>query len=405
MLTQLRHRALYAAFDLFPAVKGAAVHIQHTAGTLFTAWGSGLLYVLGNAHLPQYQREGNIEIVRYVSHRRNVLQRALAYGRLLHDLLMSQAETLRLCHFRDPWSGVPLLMQYPRTYTTVYEVNGLPSLELPALYPDMPPSTRAKLREAEAFCWTRADCILTPSETLRQNLKALGAPAHKICVIPNGADLPGPMARPRAAPECYLIYCGALQPWQGVDVLLRAFARLADLTDVFLVLCVAATPRRTKVYQKLADRLGIAERVQWHVQLPHQELAAWLAHARLAVAPLTECPRNLEQGCCPLKILEAMAAGIPVVASDIPAVRELITDGQHGRLVRPDRPAELARAIRILLEYPTHAQALGMAARQRLAQHFTWTQHTQRLHQLYYSLCPEILPLKAHIPAALGGTL
>jgi glycosyltransferase involved in cell wall biosynthesis len=285
----------------------------------------------------------------------------------------------------------------------VYEVNGLPSLELPALYPDIPPSTCAKLRDAEAFCWTTADRIITPSQTLRQNLIALGAPAEKICVIPNGADLSGPSAHPHEAPECYLIYCGALQPWQGVDVLLRAFTRLADLTDVFLVLCVAATPRRTKIYQKLADKLGIAERVRWYVQLPHQELAAWLAHARLAVAPLTECPRNLEQGCCPLKILEAMAAGIPVVASDIPAVRELITDGQHGRLVRPDRPAELARAIRILLEYPNHAQALGVAARQRLAQYFTWAQATQRLQHLYHSLCPEIPLLTSHASAAVGG--
>src|SRR5262245_23023483 len=64
MLTQLRHRAVYATFDLFPAVKGAAVHIQHMADTLFTAWDGGLLYVLGNEHLPQYQREGNVEIVR-----------------------------------------------------------------------------------------------------------------------------------------------------------------------------------------------------------------------------------------------------------------------------------------------------------------------------------------------------
>jgi glycosyltransferase involved in cell wall biosynthesis len=110
-------------------------------------------------------------------------------------------------------------------------------------------------------------------------------------------------------------------------------------------------------------------------------------HATLSVAPLTECPRNLQQGCCPLKILESMAAGVPVVASDLPAVRELITDGVEGRLVRPDRPSELARTIRVLLQYPAHLQELGRRARERIARDYTWDQATAALAALYRTLC------------------
>jgi glycosyltransferase involved in cell wall biosynthesis len=78
------------------------------------------------------------------------------------------------------------------------------------------------------------------------------------------------------------------------------------------------------------------------------------------------------------------------VASDLPSVREIVTDGQHGRLVRPDRPAELARAIRILLEYPEQRARLGAQARQRIAAGLTWRHATTALADLYRRLCPAL---------------
>jgi glycosyltransferase involved in cell wall biosynthesis len=175
-----------------------------------------------------------------------------------------------------------------------------------------------------------------------------------------------------------LIYVGALQRWQGVDVLLRAFARLADLTELRLVVCSSVPERRAKPLQRLADRLGVAERIVWRFTLPHDEVAGWLAGAAVSAAPLTACPRNLDQGCAPLKILESMAAGTPVVASDLPAVREIL--GEDGRLVAPDRPAELARAIRILLEYPDQARAMAARARDRVP---SWADSRARLAEVY----------------------
>ena len=133
---------------------------------------------------------------------------------------------------------------------------------------------------------------------------------------------------------------------------MRAFARLQDLEGLELVICASVHQRRAKAHAKLATRLEIAERVRWHFALPEAELARWREHALLSLAPLRDCSRNVVQGCAPLKILESMAAGVPVVASDLPVTRELITDGVHGRLVAPDRPGELARAIRVLLDLP-----------------------------------------------------
>jgi glycosyltransferase involved in cell wall biosynthesis len=166
-------------------------------------------------------------------------------------------------------------------------------------------------------------------------------------------------------------------------VLLRAFDRLADLPDLRLVICSSVPERRARQLRRLAERLGVDERMVWRYALPHGEIASWLAHAEASVAPLTGCARNLDQGCAPLKVIESMAAGTPVVASDLPAVRELMRDGEHGRLVPADRPAELARAVRVLLEYPDAARAMGERARRRIESGLTWAHSRSRLSEVY----------------------
>jgi glycosyltransferase involved in cell wall biosynthesis len=174
------------------------------------------------------------------------------------------------------------------------------------------------------------------------------------------------------------------------------------MSDLYLVICSATRRRHGKMYNKLAERLGVAERVIWHYGLHKAELSRWLTGATLSVAPLTECSRNLEQGCAPLKILESMAHGVPVVASDLPAVREIINDRIEGRLVRAERPAEFARIIRVLLAYPDELHAMGHRARHRIEHDFTWERATGQLAELYGSLLsiPDSLP---PLPETLSG--
>ena len=261
---------------------------------------------------------------------------------------------------------MPIVEHPDRSYVAVYEVNGLPSIELPFLYPAVPPAILERVAELEQRCLDAAELVITPSPVTAERLRARGVPAERLHVVRNGAEVPLSAAPPPPdQPARYLLYFGALQPWQGVDTALRAFARLRDLEGLELVICASVHQRRAKPYRKLAEKLGIADRVRWHFALPEAELARWREHALLSLAPLRDCSRNALQGCAPLKILESMAAGVPVVASDLPAVRELLTDGEHGRLVAPDRPGELARAIRVLLDYPERRARMGRAAQAR----------------------------------------
>ncbi|HQB83048.1 MAG TPA: glycosyltransferase family 4 protein, partial [Candidatus Rifleibacterium sp.] len=150
--------------------------------------------------------------------------------------------------------------------------------------------------------------------------------------------------------------------------------------------CVSGSRQRLKFLNKLAERMQINDRLVWQYRLNQNELLPWLAHARISVAPLTECTRNLQQGCCPLKILEAMAMKVPVIASDMPVVRELVDHNQTGWLVRPDRPSELARAVRILLANRPEADRIKDAAHVKATRDFSWQKAAAELRALYKQL-------------------
>lgn len=381
----MRHRAAYVAFDRFPSSKGSAVHIAQMADELFTRFEGGLLAAIGGGDLPRYQREGTREVARFDAAIPNLIDRAEAFSGWVAAHLRPHWETLEVCHVRDPWSALPAVAD-GRRHTVVYEVNGLPSIEMSHTWPWAAPATLGKIRELERFCLERSDAVVVPSRVIGDAVRGLGVPEDRIHLVPNGADVRDGPERPAGAPQRYLVYVGALQPWQGLDVLMRAFARLADLPGLRLVVCASVPERRAKPVRRLAERLGVAERVDWRFALPHHEVAAWLAHAEVSVAPLTGCARNLDQGCAPLKVIESMAAGVPVVASDLPAVRELMADGRHGRLVPADRPAELARAVRILLEYPEEAAAMGRRGRAHIEESLTWARSRARLAEVYRTL-------------------
>ena len=381
----LSHEALYASFDRFPSRKGSAVHIDRFARALFAHAGGGLLYVLGGDGLPPYQREDEIEIVRFSRPTDNYLERALAFSARLEALLDQHGRHLKLAHFRDPWSGMAVIR---RDLATVYEVNGLPSVELPYLHPGIPEETLVRMAAVEQRCLDAADAIVVPSSVIAGALRRRGVSSDRLWVIPNGADLPAPAPRPPDAPGRYLLYFGALQPWQGLDTALRALARLADLDDLELVVCASVHRRKAKPYRKLAARLGVEHRVRWHFALPEDELAPWREHAVASLAPLRDCARNVTQGCAPLKVLESMASGVPVLASDLPVVRELMEGGAQGLLVAPDRPGELARAVRTLLDFPDRAAAMGAAGRRHVAERFSWSASVAALGRLYAALEP-----------------
>lgn len=385
MFLQLQHSSLYAAFDVYPSAKGAATHIYHNAETLFETMKGGWLSVLGSPKFSTYEREGNVEITRFSEEIPNFLHRTEAYQTSLFELLLTQKK-MKLAHFRDIWGGLPILSyqkKHQPDMRSIFEVNGLPSIELPYRYPRLSPSTLNKIKQLEQYCMANASFLLTPSEVIKEYLIQQEIPPSKIKVITNGADTPRTFERPPEAPEKYVIYFGALQPWQGMDTLLKALKYLQDFSDLKLVICASTKAKYTKFYRRWIEKWQLTEKVIWLYQLPKKELYSWIRFAQFSIAPLKQCTRNLVQGCCPLKILESMAIGTPVVASDLPAIREIMPSENIGKFFRADRPADLARSMRILLEYTDYTENLGKEAQKHVYQSFTWLQKREELKNFY----------------------
>ena len=236
----------------------------------------------------------------------------------------------------------------------------------------------ARTRALEDAVFEQADLLLplttACAEILHQQFKV---PAERIAVVPDGTVAPAATLPPRDPASRQVVYAGQLYRWKGIDTLLEAFARLpgANLTIVG-GRGDAGDPDLAACRERVAE-LGIAERVDLAGYVPHASVRARIAEAAVAVVPL---PDNLmaRYFTSPLKVFDYMAAGVPIVASDLPSIREVLTDGDNALLVPPDDPDALASAIRRLLVNPGLADRLRRTAFERVAG-YTWDARAARI--------------------------
>ena len=225
------------------------------------------------------------------------------------------------------------------------------------------------------------DRYIAVSADVAANLeRRFGVGASKITVVPNAADLPELQAAGGARPVDWPVRAGRraalmlarLEVEKGVDVLIRAAAAIPELD---LVIAGDGSCRAT--LEATAAELGIAERV--HFLGYRSDPAALLANADLFVLP------SLVEG-FPLSVVEAMAAGVPVVASDIGGTREAVEHERTGLLVPPRDADALAAAIRRTLSDPAATSARVAAARDRATRELSASAIAARVTAIYDSL-------------------
>lgn len=199
----------------------------------------------------------------------------------------------------------------------------------------------------------------------------------RVEIVPNGVDVrrfsdPGPPAQGLPGSR-RILWVARLDPQKGFPVMVRAFARVAaELDDVSLVVVGDGRDRDALGLLSKADR----DRVAVLGTVAHDHLPAYHAAADVFASPATG------QESFGITLVEAMAAGLPVVATDIPGYREVLTDGVEGLLVPPGDPDALAGALRRVLTDPDLASRLAAAGRGR-AEGYSWDAVAPRLEAVY----------------------
>ncbi|WP_344878837.1 glycosyltransferase family 4 protein [Zhihengliuella alba] len=248
-------------------------------------------------------------------------------------------------------------------------------------------------KEREADVARSADAVVTLGEAMKSELVAAGVEAARIRICPNAvgeAFLAEPL-EPSAAQAAlgldpgwtYVGTVSSIVAYEGLDDLLSAFA-LLHAQHPRTRLLVAGDGAALPALKHQAVSLGIADRVVFAGRVPREK--AHLYHQALSVFAVPRKDLEVTRQVTPLKSVEASASGRPVVATDLPALAELVHDGVNGRRFAPGDVADLAAKLGELLSDREEAARLGHAGRAWALEERTWSANAEKYEQVYRGL-------------------
>ena len=229
---------------------------------------------------------------------------------------------------------------------------------------------REKLRSLEYKVYNKADAVISISKSIKEYLVHMGISQKKIHVVYNGVDKKWFDIK-RTSSGSYICYTGSLYLWKGVDTLISAMKYLPD--ERLLIIGGGSRLGELKV---LADKEGVSGRVTFIGTVSHDKVPEYLSDAKIAVLP--NILNGSTQFSSPLKLFEYMASGVPIIASDIPVFREILTDGKNAILFDPGNKEVLAKSVREITHNPEQARKMAVFARKN-AENYTYQKRVERI--------------------------
>ncbi|MFO7166529.1 MAG: glycosyltransferase [Chloroflexota bacterium] len=307
---------------------------------------------------------GNIRSPKFLLRALAVVPQAAWFARRMQEQ--------RIEHVHAHWATHPALAAY-----VVAELTGIPfsfTAHAHDIYVERP-----MLAEKLA----RASFAVTISEYNRRLLAELYGPlADKVTVIRCGVDpdvfRPRPERAPRDAP--LLLCVASLQEYKGHAYLLEACARLKAAGQPFRCLLVGEGELRAALTAQI-ERLGLAEEVELLGRQPRHRVSALMAEADVMVLPSVTTGSGKREG-IPVALMEALACELPVVATAISGVPELVIHNQTGLLVPERDAAALADALLLLCRDAELGRRLGRAGREHVLRHYNLRRNAEALRAL-----------------------
>lgn len=243
-------------------------------------------------------------------------------------------------------------------------------------------------KDTETLCMTAADTVVTLAEAMRQDIVDRGVDPDRVVVVPNAVPTsfcaplpPGMPTRTRLGIPGDAVVFGTVSTLNHYEGLQTAIAALQLIDDPALRLLVVGDGPALRELQALAEPLG--ERVVFTGRVPHALVREHLAAIDVFVVPRAATPVTALVP--PLKPLEALAVGIPVLASDLPPLVEIVRPGEFGEVARADDPSAWADQMASLGYAPDHVRTLGEHASRFVVRERTWAAAAHRYDTAYSS--------------------
>jgi len=250
----------------------------------------------------------------------------------------------------------------------VISVWGTDVLEAPTLTPFHHLITR--------YALARADRVTATGMRLAEATLRYMPPDTDVAVVPYGVDLDRFLPQEHNPRDDLAVgSVGRLAPEKGLKYLLRALAAVApEQPNVRLLLAGDGPDRRS--LERLATQLGLLDRVEFAGEVPHEQVPQTLARLDVFAMPSTWEGFGVAA-------LEAAAMELPVVASNIHGIPDVVEDGVTGILVPPKDVAALSRAILRLLRDPDERRRMGRAGREMVAARYSWADNVRQMEVIY----------------------
>ncbi len=279
--------------------------------------------------------------------------------------------------------GLPGALRAPIVYEA-HTVAADAARARPDLLTRAATASTSKLRRLDARdrrVWRGADAYVTITDGLRRELERRFGPRPRVAVIPDGVRV-GPtsdLGPPTSDRPFTIGYAGHLYPWKGVDLIVEAVAAMPETR----ALIVGGHDKEADLarVQAFATELNCMNRITFTGLIPPSQVAATLRDSDVLVLPN---PRSAlsDTHTSPLKLFEYMAAGRPIVASDLPSIGEILRDGENAVLVEPGNPQAFVAGIQRIRDDAALARRLAAQAAEDVRE-YTWARRAERLETLF----------------------
>jgi glycosyltransferase involved in cell wall biosynthesis len=216
-------------------------------------------------------------------------------------------------------------------------------------------------------------------------------PHSKTVVVQNFPllDEAFPASRPYLERPPLVLYIGSIDAIRGVLELVDAMSVLPETLQARLAIGGEFDPPELVQEARQSPGWKCTDYAGWQNRYGLLDL---LSRARVGVVPYLPAANTMD--CQPIKLFEYMLAGLPIVASNLPRLSEIVIEVQCGILVDPSQPEAIAEALQWLLEHPTEAQAMGKRGRQAVLQTYNWNSQAQLLLDLYRRVVGGCVPVR-----------